>query len=377
MNVVVIEEVAGEYAELGEMIRKSGHATQVVQAEKGISAVASESPDIVVMGARKAPEQIGAFAASLAACEDGAYRALIAIVEGDTAAGRAAAAEGGADEVVLSTASPIEIVDHVRSAERIVRLERKLRERVIELEAALRRLSFAAAVRGEGVAAAAPVQNRGGIRFLLTHAWTAVDEILRGMCSEYLQRPFAQVVGHVRIPAGCMGASIGLTDVENELGLEITFLTVAATAHNVAAMFTGDPSIVDDDVVKDVMLELANSGMGAVRAAFLSEEFRFAASTPKPLASVALSNLTERVEAKRILTFRSGEDVVFVVVTVRNQGRIKLRAGALREGMVVASDVTNEAGVLLVRAGTRLTETAASRVAKLVPNKEIELADAA
>jgi len=186
-----------------------------------------------------------------------------------------------------------------------------------------------------------------------------------------------QVGGNVRVPQGCLGAGIGLTDVENELGLEISFLTTDATAKNVAAMFTGDPSIVDDDVVKDVMLELANSGMGAVRAAFLSEEFRFAASTPKALSGVSLAKLVERVEAKRVLTFRNGDDQVYVVVTVRSQARIKLRATQLREGMVVASDVTNEAGVLLVRAGTRLTETAASKVAKLIPNKEIELADAA
>ncbi len=377
MNVIVIEEVAGEYAALGEMIRKTGHATQVVPSDRGPDAVANEMPDIVVMGARKAHDAIAAYAKALGGCDDGAYRALIAIVDGDTSDARAVANSSGADEVVLSTASPSEIVDHVRSSERIVRLERKLRERVVELEAALRRLSFAAVVRGEGVAAAANVQNKGGIRFLLTHAWTAVDDILRGMCAEYLQRPFNQVGGNVRVPHGCIGASISLTDVENELGLEISFVTTAATAKNVAAMFTGDPSIVDDDVVKDVLLELANSGMGAVRAAFLSEEFRFAASPPKPLAAVSLPKLVERVEAKRVLTFRNGEDVVYVVVAVRSQGRIKLRATNLREGMVVASDITNDAGVLLVRAGTRLTETAASRVAKMVPNKEIELADAA
>ena len=170
MNVIVIEEVAGEYAALGELIRKTGHATQIVQAASGADAVANESPDIVVLGARKAPAAIAGYAKSLAACEDGAYRALIAIVDGDTHEARIAANDGGADEVVLSTASPNEITDHVHSSARIVRLERKLRERVVELEAALRRLSFAAAVRGEGVAANAGPQNKGGIRFLLTHA---------------------------------------------------------------------------------------------------------------------------------------------------------------------------------------------------------------
>ena len=240
----------------------------------------------------------------------------------------------------------------------------------------MRRLSFAAAVRGEGVAAAVGTENRGGIRFLLTHAWTAVDDILRGMCTEYLQHPFEQIAGSFVIPPGCAAASISLTDVENELALELTFLSKPDTARVVAAMFTGDASMVDDEVVNDVLLELANSGMGAVRAAFLNEEFRFAASTPKSTLARPIDKIVDGVEAKRMLTFKHGDALVHVIVAVRGQSRIKVRAVLVKEGMVIAKDILNDAGLLLIRAGTRLTETSAGRVARMLPQLEVELADA-
>ena len=87
-----------------------------------------------------------------------------------------------------------------------------------------------------------------------------------------------------------------------------------------------------------------------------------------------IDKLLDRAEAKRTLTFRRGAAAVHVVVAVRHQGRTKVCGSRLREGMVIASDVTTPAGVLLVRAGTRLTETAAEKIARLLPKTEVELA---
>ena len=378
MNVIFVEEVAGEYAAVGELVRNAGHVVQVVPFELARATIERELPDISVVGCRKNPATILPFAKLLRSLEDPVtYRSLIAVVEGDSAETRRIANQDPADDILVSSASPGEIATHVRSCVQIVGLERKLRERVIELEGALRRLAFAAAVRSEGAAATVTKgPTRGDVRFLLTHTWPATDDILRTMCGEYLQRPFEQVVGGSVQFQGCLASSITLTDVENELKLELTFLTKPETARGLAIMFTGDESIVDDDIVKDVLLELANSGMGAIAAAFLSEDFRFAASTPKAAPARPLEKLVENVEAKRILTFRFESSVLHVVIAVRSQSRIKVRAAYLREGMVVASDILNEGGLLLVRAGTRLTETSASRISRLMPTVEVELADA-
>ncbi len=64
-------------------------------------------------------------------------------------------------------------------------------------------------------------------------------------------------------------------------------------------------------------------------------------------------------------------------VDVAYNRRVRVLGARLKEGMVVATDVKSETGVLLVRAGTRLTETTAEKLARLFPKGEIELADAA
>ena len=117
--------------------------------------------------------------------------------------------------------------------------------------------------------------------------------------------------------------------------------------------------------------------MGAVKAAFLGEEYRFAAAIPESLVGVDPVKQLEGAEAKRVRAFRSDNAVVYAVVTLRHQGKIKLPASRLKEGMVVATDVLNDAGLLLVRGGTRLTETTAEKLARMIPKREIELADAA
>lgn len=355
------------------MLLQSGHGVRILHASAVGGVIETEKPDIIVVACTDPASALAPIVASLRSLDDLAFRSLLAVATSGTSEARAAAYEAGADDVVLGSAGARELADHVRSAERIVCLERKLRERVVELESALRRLALAAAVRGQGVAPPDPAPTRGGLRFLLTNAWSQVDDILQRMCSEYLQHPYELVGGGGAIPQNRKGATIPLVDVENELSLDLTFVVSAESARTIALMFTGDPSMVDDDVTNDVLLELANSGMGAVRAAFLSEEFRFAASTPKTLTGTT-DCLLDKVEAKRVLIFRHESAVLHVVVAVRHQGRIKVRGSALKEGMVVACDVTNAAGILLVRAGTRLTETAAEKIARFAPMTEFELA---
>lgn len=378
MNILIVEEHDGQLSTLVDLLRHEGHALRVTPTATAGAMLEKVGPDLAIVSS--ADPNFAALARALHATEveeDRRCRTVLAIAPADTVEARTQAYENGADAVAAQTAGPRELVEHVRFAERIVRLERKLGERVQELESALRRLALVANVRGQGVAAKTAQPARGDIRFLLTHAWSDVDDTLCNMCCEYLQNKFTQVVGTASIPVGSPGAKISLTDVDNELDLELTFFTPAHCAPRIAGMFAGGEPIAEDEVIKDVLLELSNSAMGAVRAAFLSEEFRFAASTPKPAIAGQIDRLLDRVEAKRVLTFNHDGAVLHAVVAVRHNGKLKVKATALREGMVVTSDVRNDGGLLLVRAGTRLTETTADKIARLVPKAEIEIAETA
>ena len=375
MKVVIIEEIAGEYGALCEGLEQAGYATSVVLVADAQAVFSADPPDVCVVGCRHATAHLATLAALRNAIEPTGYRVIVAVVNDPVAPALEAARSAGADDVVGIGASVAKLVDHVRAGARVVGLERKLRERVTEIEGALRQVTNEA--RGVGATAAGGADRYGGFRFLLTRTWTSMDDLLRSMCAEYLQSPFEQIAGSFVVPPGCAASSIALTDVDNELAMELTFFATPPAAHVVAAMFTGDASIVDDDVVKDVLLELANSGMGAVRNALLTEGFHFAAGAPKPAMARPVEKLVAGVAASRMLTFKHGGATLHIVVAVRSQARIKVRGLFLKEGMVIACDIVNDAGQLLVRAGTRLTDTTASRIGRMLPKLEVELADAA
>jgi hypothetical protein len=257
-----------------------------------------------------------------------------------------------------------------------VRLERRLRERVRELESALTRLEMGAIHRAGGLPAGAKAPTAGQpTTFLLSPTWDGVEALLATTCTEYLKAPYQLVAGTSLPASGMSGAMISLTDVEHEIRVDLAMFAPQASAALITAAFCGDASMVDDDMTREVLLELANSGMGALKVGLLRDGFRFAASVPKPIAFVDAQSSLANAEAKRILMFRSETTVLHVILAVRRTPRVRVKAGLLREGMVLAANVTNDAGILIIAAGTRLTESSAERLRRMMPKLEIELAD--
>jgi DNA-binding NarL/FixJ family response regulator len=381
MNVLLFvtrnEGPAEQLDELLNELRHAGHlVNSVTSAKATLELIARDPPDIAVVAGDIAGDSFSAILQAVVGADD-LYRSLLVLVSKDTAERRTALYSAGVDDVAGPTVTPRELASRIKSAERIVRLERRLRERVRELERALGRLERNALRRGQEVAASTTKfpPAMGGTPFLLTPAWNTIEEVLCNMCTEYMRAQFQLVAGVAAPASGSPGATISLTDVEHELRMDLTFFCPDSSARALATAFCGDADMVDDEVIRDVLLELGNSGMGAVKSAFGSDGFKFAGSTPKGKVFSDVESLIADVEARRLLTFRSESSFVHVVVAVRRIPRIRIKAGALREGMVVARNVVNDAGVLIVAAGTRLTETGAERIRRLVPKAEIELAD--
>jgi hypothetical protein len=336
--------------------------------------IKARPPDITIVACGPSFELLGSVVAAIRAREDPTCHFVFALLGEDTPSARTAAFDAGADEIVRAGMDQRELAGLLRSAERIVRLEQRLHARVMDLESALRRLELGAVRRGKELAAVLP----GGVSagsFLSSRAWNRVEEVFSVMCSDYLQGAFSPVVAADLPTADCLATTITLTDVEHELNIDLFFCVAKQAARDIAIAFCGDAELVNDELIQDVLLELANSGMGTLKGAFLTEKFTFAGSIPKAVGSeVPLKGLDE-ADAKRVLAFHSDKGTIHVVICLKHVGRVAVLATALREGMVLAADVTNDAGVLIVRAGTRLTQTTADRIARMVPKKRIELTD--
>ena len=61
---------------------------------------------------------------------------------------------------------------------------------------------------------------------------------------------------------------------------------------------------------------------------------------------------------------------LLVRVGIRSRRNVLLVPGRLKEGMVLAKDLFNARGILLTRAGTRLSSTMVERLQSTLPNKQ-------
>jgi CheY-like chemotaxis protein len=358
-------------------MERAGHLVRVVTGpERTLEMVARDPPDIALISREVAGDAFGAIIRAIVIGDD-LYRSVIALLDDDSPEKRTVAYDAGADEVIATATVEAELIYRIRSVERIVRLERRLRERVCELESALSRLEMSAVRRGEVITSSAgKAQGERSPSFLLSPTWNSIEELFAKVCGEYLGAPYQLVAGTALPNAGSAGATIGLTDVEHELRVDLALFAPPASAASIAEAFCGDASMVDDELIRDVMLELANSGMGAMKAALYHDGFKFAASVPKAVAFASAQSFLANAEAKRLLMFRSETTVVHVIAVVRRTPRVRIKALGLREGMVTATNIMNEDGAIIMHAGTRLTETSADRLRRLMPDLEVELADA-
>ncbi|MCA9599534.1 MAG: hypothetical protein KC776_39770 [Myxococcales bacterium] len=366
MIVLTLEDPHGIAGALAEAFAARGHVVHAASdIANAVARAEATPPDVVV-----APAGNAEFPQLVASVRAHHLAYVIGVLAGDETNLQDVVDGVAPDEILFSDTREAEIKIAVHAAERIVSFSRRLQERVGELEHALSHDTH--------TAADAPESEQGIRKALLTRGWREMEATLERMCGEYLNLPFHRVANPGSPSEGLGGARISLTDVEHNVELDLGVFCSEKSTRDVAIAFCGgDESMVDDDIMRDVMTEFANSAMGAVKTDFLDDDFRFTAGVPKAALSNKLSKQLSAQKAHRVFCFRNDGTEVFVVVGLHSKEVVRVTGTGLREGMVLASDVFADNGVLLARAGTRLTETTAQRLSKLVPKKLIELSEAA
>jgi hypothetical protein len=135
----------------------------------------------------------------------------------------------------------------------------------------------------------------------------------------------------------------------------------------------GDPS-AHDEATRDALRELANTAGGALKRAALTESITLTTGIP-------CDDSASRFPGKHLcwsLKLEGGAGCLAVVGEIRSRSNERISAARLTEGMILAHDIRNEGGVLLVPAGSRLTATSATRLAAMLgPRFFVEVAPAA
>jgi CheY-like chemotaxis protein len=307
------------------------------------------------------------------------------VLEAETAAGASALLPRGADVVIADWHLPgggAAFVKHLRSlATRdrhylIVTCGRPLEAEITAIFNAgaddlaitasmmrselLGRVDGLKRVRGWGGAAKSvefgPLSDLDKVR-----AWRELDTIVSVELGEQLGTGLHAVDDAPREIAfsGAVSLSLAVEKVELQLSIGIEREMVAAFG---GALLDGDTS---DAMLADALRELANVAGGAIKRAAGNDAMAVTIGLPTN-ASVEDASNARTWSA----TTSTGLRLRIAAVALPCKGRA-LRRVELREGMVLAGDVRNQAGLLLVAAGTYLTSTTVDGLARTLDSNAL------
>jgi hypothetical protein len=169
------------------------------------------------------------------------------------------------------------------------------------------------------------------------------------------------------LPVAMQLATIPMTHPSAQLDLCVSIGADLHARRWLGIAMLGDET-ASDEVLRDIMRELANIAGGALKRAVQHEQTTLITGLPLD------SDLTLCGPGARYWEIETEDGgVIGLVADVRRRPNRRLPARRLIEGMVVVSDVCNGTGVLLLPSGTRLTSTTAERLSRLLDQTLVEV----
>jgi len=369
--ILVVDDVELEAKLLVRTLNDAGYGrvTHVTSFDNALTQIETAQPRIVITDLNLGQKNGVELTQRLRARDDKGYVYVI-VVTGTGVEGKLQDSfNAGADDFMTKPFRREEIIARVRAGERIVALETALRMRSEELETALRRIDVNAAQRAlvdatHRIESAA--QDQGTIE--LAGLPLPQAPILRGL-NDFFQLEFSPIA-EVSEWTNPIVADIPLSDAGRELEVCVTVVVDDASARAFGTHMFGDDDLEN---CKALVLELSNVLMGGLKAKLSEAGYGFAAGLPAETTLAAARAAFDEVTERKRLTFRSPSGSVSVWLRAGTHKTVAVVAKDLVEGMVLGEDVRDAKGNLLMRSGLRLTQTAADRIAKLVPNMKLQV----
>jgi DNA-binding response OmpR family regulator len=198
-------------------------------------------------------------------------------------------------------------------------------------------------------------------------SWQYLDTIVADDLEGMLGKRVTLTEKRMPAIAAMQLATIPMTLPDAQLDLCISIVADAPARTWLGVALLGDDT-AGDEVVQDIMRELANLAGGAFkRSAFVE---RSTVGTGIPIDN----DRTPFGPHARYWEVATEDGCVFgLIADVRVRPNRRVPARRLAEGMVVVKDVVNGAGVLLLPSGTRLTSTTAERLSRLLDQTLIDV----
>ena len=264
----------------------------------------------------------------------------------------------------------------MHAGERILELETTLRAKSRELETALRRIDIAATQRALARAAEAvsstPAAGATPLDALLgTETWRDVEPLLTQAMTEFFQLPFAAVRTRDK-PSDPFIAEVSLSETAQQLELGLSVIVETDAMKRLGMHLLGEDDL---ESAQALILEVANILMGTLKTAFTKHAFTFTGGIPTTETFAQSRATFDRSMVRLRMAFGAAGSDIELWLRIKEKRNTVVFGRHLREGLVVGEDIRDAKGMLLIKAGSRLTLTAAERIAKLIPDVEVTVSD--
>ncbi|HEV7554870.1 MAG TPA: hypothetical protein VGO00_05395 [Kofleriaceae bacterium] len=201
-----------------------------------------------------------------------------------------------------------------------------------------------------------------------SRAWHYLGDIVADDFEAMFGRPLCLDESWPTFTTSSRVATIALTLAAEQLDLRVSVIADEVARQWLGSHLLGDAN-ASAESIDDAMRELANVAGGALKRAALVEGPILSAGIP-----VNGQTVPERGKDARCWTISLAPGISLAIVgDINRRPNRRLAARRLIEGMVVTADIVNTGGVLLLLAGTRLTETTVQRLGNLLGTKTVEI----
>lgn len=201
-------------------------------------------------------------------------------------------------------------------------------------------------------------------RVAASGTWRNARLTLQRATSAFLTLPVALEELPSEAPRCALAKAIRLSSVTHQLTARAALALDDAGAAALARHLFGDEA---DDLVNDMLSELANIFMGTLKTSFSTDALPFTGGLPEPIDVSGVLQPPETFRLQDAFALAAGDARITVHLGVRPKLALLRLPDELDEGMVLAGDVYNAKGMRVAVSGTRLTVTMIHKLRTLLP----------
>jgi twitching motility two-component system response regulator PilG len=167
-------------------------------------------------------------------------------------------------------------------------------------------------------------------------------------------------------------ACLTMVDAHHMIEVVAGIFAAEPSAAALARVMLRDPA-PSEATERELLGELCNNVLGALKTSLLREGYRFTLRLAEAAPAPCRADFVQSLATVSAHEFSAKGARLMVAIGARSSPSVVVTADQLRENMVVAENLFNDAGLLIMAAGNRLSESAAERIARHLPRRTVRI----